>query len=143
MFTRRLLIVFAVLVGLTALAAGAAPRDPVVREDGPAAPVPPGAEAPAPLERTLKAGETGQRVMVEVGQTLVLTIEGTTLDTVRLAEYGNETVEPASPARFELLADVPGSYAIDLLEAGRRIGTLEVRAARQPSPGAAGRGVQS
>ena len=132
MLTRRLLIVLAVLVGLTALASGVAPREPVVRERGAPSPQPPpGTRPPDVLERTLDAGETGQRVVARVGQTVVITVEGAALDTVRLAEYGNETVEPASPARFELLADVPGSYAIDLLEADRRIGTLEVR----PAPG--------
>jgi hypothetical protein len=128
---RRLLIVLAVVIGLTALASGVAPREPVVRDDGSTPPVPPaGASRPDVVERTLAADETGQRVVARVGQTVVITIEGTALDTVRLAEYGDETVEAASPARFELLADVPGSYAIDLLEAGRRIGTLEIRPAR-------------
>jgi len=124
---RRLLIVLAVLIGLTALAAGVTPRQPVVREDGsrPA----PDAEAPPSIERTLDAAETDQRVRVSVGQTVVLIVESATLDTVSLAEYGNEPVEPDSPARFELLADVPGGYAIELLESGRRIGTLEVRPA--------------
>jgi hypothetical protein len=128
---RRLLIVLAVLIGLTALASGVAPREPVVREDGSRPAVPPAdTSPPGVVERTLSAGRTGQRVVARIGQTVVITIEGAALDTVRLAEYGDETVEPASPARFELLADVPGSYAIDLLEAGRRIGTLEIRPAR-------------
>jgi hypothetical protein len=137
---RRLLIVLAVLVGLTALASGVAPREPVVRDGGSASPRPPApTRAPGVLERTLDAGETGQRVVARIGQTVVITVEGATLDTVRLAEYGDETVEPASPARFELLADVPGSYAIDLLEADRRIGTLEVRRAPgQPDAGDSG-----
>jgi len=54
-------------------------------------------------------------------------VEADELDTVSLAEVGAETAEPGSPARFELLADVPGSYAIDLLESGRRIGVLKIR----------------
>ena len=39
---------------------------------------------------------------------------------------GTETAEPDSPARFELLAEIPGTYAIELLEAERRIGVLEI-----------------
>ena len=125
-----MLIVLAVLIGLTALASGVAPRPAVVDDDPSAAPP---AQAPPPaLDRTLDAGETGQRVSAQVGQTVVITVEGSSLDTVRLAEYGHETVDRDSPARFELLADVPGSYAIELLESGRRIGTLEIRAAEEP-----------
>ena len=76
-------------------------------------------------------------MVARVGQTVVITIEGAELDTVSLAEFGNETVEPGSPARFELRADVPGSYAIDLLESERRIGTLEIGPAASPA-GASG-----
>jgi hypothetical protein len=133
MLARRLLIVLAVLIGLTALASGVATRQPV--GGGDQRYVPPAAGArPAyqPIERTLDAADSGQRVVARVGQNVVITVEGAALDTVRLAEFGNETVEPASPARFELLADVPGSYAIELLESGRRIGTLEIRPAPEP-----------
>ncbi len=129
MLARRLLIVLAVLIALTALAAGVSPRDPVSGGGG----TPPSvdaAPAPPPVARTLRAEETGQRVVARVGQTVVLTVEASTLDTVHIAEVGSEGVEPASPARFELRADVPGSYAIELLESGRRIGTLDIRPAR-------------
>ena len=127
MLARRLLIVLAVLIGLTALASGVAPRQ-AVRDDAVSTPAPEAARPiPQPVERTLQASETGQRVLARVGQNVVIKVEASGLDTVRLAEYGNETVEPASPARFELLADVPGRYAIELIEAERRIGTLEIR----------------
>lgn len=134
MLARRLLIALAVLLGLTALAAGVTPRDPTVRQEGSTTPAGPGAgsPAPAPVQRTLSAEESGQRVVARVGQSVVLTVEAAALDTVGLAEFGYQTVEPDLPARFELRADVPGSYAIELLEAGRRIGTLEIRPARTP-----------
>ena len=130
MLARRLLIFLAVLIALTALAAGVAPRDPVGGGDGGPPPSVTSSPAPDPVERTLRAEETGQRVVARVGQTVVLTVEASTLDTVHIAEVGSEGVEPASPARFELRADVPGSYAIELLESGRRIGTLDIRPAR-------------
>jgi hypothetical protein len=140
MLARRLLIVLAVLIGLTALASGVSPREPAVRQDqSPTPPAGAGRPAPAPVERTLDAGAGDQRVVARVGQTVVITVEGATLDTVRLAEHGSETVDRDSPARFELLADVPGSYAIDLLESDRRIGTLEIR----PEDGEATGGAQS
>jgi hypothetical protein len=83
--------------------------------------------APRTVEKTLDAARGGQRVAARVGQPVVITVKGDALDTVSLGEIGTKTVEPASPARFELLADTPGRYPLDLLEAGRRIGMLEVR----------------
>ena len=130
MVARRLLIVLAVLLGLTALAAGVAPRQPIVQDPGGAPSPPPPPAASRSVHRTLDARETGQRVVARVGQTVVLTVRSRDLDTVSLEEVGVRTVEPASPARFELLADVPGSYAIELLEADQQIGTLEIRANR-------------
>lgn len=126
MLARRLLILAAVLMGLIALAAGVAPRESV-RDTGSPTPMP-GASAPmATVERTLDAQSTGQEVAARVGQTVVITVETDELDSVGLGDYEIETADPQSPARFELLADVAGSYPIHLLEADRTIGTLEVR----------------
>ena len=132
MLARRLLIALAILLGLTALAGGLAAPPRVVTPSAPGAP--PGGPAvasagkpPRPLERVLDADAAGQRVRARVGQPVVIEVRTDVLDTVSLAEYGNQPAEPDSPARFELLADTPGRYAIDLLEAGRRIGVLEVR----------------
>ena len=55
-----------------------------------------------------------------------IVVRSSELESVSLAEIGTETAEPDSPARFELRADVPGTYAIDLLEADRQIGVLEI-----------------
>jgi hypothetical protein len=49
---------------------------------------------------------------------------------VSIAELGDRTAEPDSPARFELFADVPGTYPIDAVESGQQIGTLEIRGSR-------------
>jgi hypothetical protein len=127
MVARRLLIALAVLMALTALAASLAPRDTPPREDdAPAAAAPP-APAREPVQATLDADGEGQRVVARVGQDVVIVVRSKELDTVSLAEVGSEPTEPDSPARFELLADVPGSYPIELLEAGRQIGVLEIR----------------
>ena len=127
MLARRLLIVLAVLLGLTALAGGAAPRRPApdVGAGGPAAQT--RGTTPPPIEETLQAAGSDQRVVARVGQSVTITVESDTLDSVSIAEIGTKTVEEESPARFELLADVPGSYPIELLEEERRIGTLEIR----------------
>jgi hypothetical protein len=124
---RRLLIALAVLMALTALAAGLAPRESPLRDD--ASPTPSaaaGKPAEEPVEATLDAESEGQRVEARVGQMVRIVVNSTELDSVELAEIGTETTEPDSPARFELLAEIPGTYAIELLEAERQIGVLEI-----------------
>jgi hypothetical protein len=134
MLARRLLILMAVMFGLTALAAGVTPRS--TPERGPVASAPPSRPVAPPMERTLDAAGSGQTVVVEAGQPLVLTVTGEELATVSIAEFGNAPVEASSPARFDLLVDVPGTYPIELLESGVEIGTLEVRPAGDSAPGA-------
>jgi hypothetical protein len=124
---RRLLIALAVLMVLTALAAGLSPRESTVGEDSAATPAAPTEPAPAPVQETLDAAAGGQRVVARVGQSVTIVVRSAELDSVSLAEVGTKTTEPDSPARFELLAEVPGTYPIELLEAGRRIGVLEIR----------------
>lgn len=133
MLARRMLVILAVLLGLTALAAGIAPPRPVVREGGarttPSPTAPAEAMASRTFERTISAdvGEDRQRIVARTGDTLVLTVESSGIDSVRIGDLATRAVEPDSPARFELLADDPGSHPIELLESDRRIGTLEVR----------------
>ena len=127
MLARRLLIALAVLMLLTALAASVAPRETGSRDDAAATPAAPAKPTVEPVQATLDASEEGQRVLARVGQTVTIVVRSDTLDTVSLAEVGAETTEPDSPARFELLADVPGTYPIELLEADRQIGVLEIR----------------
>jgi hypothetical protein len=129
MLARRLLILLAVLMGLTALASGVAPRQPVVRtspEPSPAGAVP----SPAPaVEARLDADlREPERVVVPEGRTLVMHVASDEPDTVLIAGLDRiEAVDPDSPARFELLAEPAGSYAIELVDARRTIGTLEIR----------------
>jgi hypothetical protein len=127
MLARRLLFALAVLLVLTAVAAALAPRETAPREDAAAAPPPTAQPARPAVEETLDAGASGQKVIARVGQNVTIIVESDELDTVELAELGTEPVEPDSPARFDLLADAPGSYPLVLLESGRRIGVLEVR----------------
>ena len=127
MLARRLLVMLAILMLLTAIAAGVAPRRSALDQNDATAPsATPTEQTSATIERTLDAAESGQRVTARVGQTVVLEIRSQELDTVTLAEYGSEPVEADSPARFELLADVPGRYTIELMEAEREIGALEI-----------------
>ena len=126
MLARRLLIALAVLMAITALAAGLAPRESALRED--ASPPPQASVAPTaePVEATLDAASEGQRVQAEVGQIVRIVVNTDELDSVQLADFGTETADPESPARFELLAEDPGTYPIELLEAERKIGELEI-----------------
>ena len=127
MLARRLLIALAVLMALTALTASLAPRETAPQHEDSATPAAPATPARGPVEETLDAGGEGQRVVARVGQDVTIIVRSEELDTVSLGEVGVETTEPDSPARFELLADVPGTYPIELLEADRQIGVLEIR----------------
>jgi hypothetical protein len=126
---RRLLILAAVLMLLTALAAGIAPRE---RAD---TGTPPGAAAPAPLpsgttkQRTIAAVPGADaRVRVRRGDELQLQVKGNVLDTVLLERLDRlDGIDPDSPAHFDLLIDAPkGVYPIKLVESGRRIGLLAI-----------------
>jgi hypothetical protein len=135
MLGRRFLLLVAVLMGLTALAASVAPREPPVRDRRAATPSPsatPTAEAAVgpsdirSVDKTISASEGPARITVRQGDLVHLTVESAELDTVSLMDEF-KPVEAQSPAEFDLLADKPGSYAIELLNAKRRIGTLVVR----------------
>ena len=143
MLGRRLLVVFAVLLGLTALATSLAPR-PTIRDGARAQPDATPTATPAParsgsasrrVERTISAdpGRKRASVRVRVGDVLALTVRGDLLDSVEIADLGKlEPVEPGSPARFEMLLDTPGEIRVTLLEAQRAVGLIEVSPTSQP-----------
>jgi hypothetical protein len=148
MMGRRLLLLVAVLMGLTALAASIAPRDTGTDEP----PAPPGRQgtvveptttpqlepaAPAPEEEgvvteTLSAAEGASPVRVHArpGQTVQLEVQGgpELFDEVVLIGLDRvEAIAPEAPARFEMYMDEPGRFEIRLLQADRRLGELLVR----------------
>jgi len=135
MLGRRFLLLVVVLMGLTALAASLAPREPLLRNRDQRAgtatptPTPPPVTANAlqPVERTIFTAENPTRVVVRKGQILQLTVRGSDVDSVMLLDE-IEPIEEDSPALFEILADEPGEYPISLIDADRQIGTLVVRA---------------
>jgi hypothetical protein len=135
MLGRRFLLLVAVLMGLTALAATIAPRQPLVAERSQRAtptpsPTPSPSAAPGgtlrAVERTISADSKPVRVAVRHGQQVQLTVTGSALDSVSLLDE-IEPIEEDSPALFDVLADTPGEYPIQLVDSGRRIGTLVVR----------------
>ena len=140
MLGRRLLVLFAVLLGLTALVTSLAPRPTITRPglaQPTATPVP--TETPAPatassrrIEKTISAdaGHGRACIRARVGDVLALTVKGDVLDGVEIEDAGKlEPIEPGSPARFEFLAESPGEHDIVLLDADRRVGILDIRAA--------------
>jgi hypothetical protein len=133
MLGRRFLLVVAVLMGLTALAASVAPRDPAVRDERRRATPTPTASAPAgpattrTVEREISAdAERPQRVVVDQGDIVQLEVASSELDSVVFMDE-MEPVDPDSNARFNILADEVAEHEIRLLDADRVIGTLEVR----------------
>jgi hypothetical protein len=127
MLGRRFLILVAVLMGMTALAASLAPRQPVSeqeRRESTATPAPAGAPTLVTIEKQLTTSEAN--VTVNEGDLVELTISGPESDSVMLLDR-MDTIHPDSPARFSLLAGEPGEYPIELVDAGREIGTLTIR----------------
>lgn len=136
MLGRRLMLLMAVLLGLTALATALAPRPRIDRQQT-ATPQPAPTAAPRPsaepaqarvVERTLDAdAERPVVVRARVGDTVRLVVRGDILDSVEVEGTGViDQVEPDSPARFELFAEERATHAIRLLDADKRIGRLEI-----------------
>lgn len=143
MLGRRLLLLFAVLLGLTALVTSLAPR-PSAPAGGADAPV--STPSPAPtrttqdrlpsrrLERTISAdaGRSRAHVRARAGDVLALTVRGDMLDGVEIDGLGKiEPISPDSPARFEMLLDAPGEFRVKLLDAQRAVGLIDVAPAPQ------------
>lgn len=126
MLGRRFLILVAVLMGMTALAATVAPRQPVTNEERQATPTPAPAGTPtmATIRKELTTSDAD--LTVNQGDLVELTISGPERDSVMLLDR-MDTVDPQSPARFSLLAGEPGEYPIELVDADRQIGTLVIR----------------
>ena len=129
MLGRRFLILVAVLMGLTALAASFAPRQPDTREErsGTATPTPATAGSPtfSTNHETLST-EDGGEVSVNVGDVVELEVAGPERGSVTVLGRV-DSIDPTTPARFALLAEEPGEYPIELVDDGEQIGTLVIR----------------
>ena len=127
MLGRRFLILVAVLMGMTALAASLAPRQPSTqqeRSESTPTPAPAGTSTLVTVEKQLTTSKAD--VTVNAGDLVELTISGPETDSVMLLDR-MDTIHPDSPARFSLLAGEPGEYPIELVDDDRRIGTLTIR----------------
>lgn len=141
MLGRRLLVLFAVLLGLTALVTSLAPRPTVTRpgvvQATPSPTTTPAPARPAPTSRRIvksisaDPGSPRTKIHARVGDVLALTVSGDVLDGVEIADAGKlEPIEPGAPARFEVLLDRQGELRVDLVDAERLIALVEVSGAR-------------
>jgi hypothetical protein len=128
MLGRRFLILVAVLMGLTALAASVAPRQQVnsERRESTPTPAPAGTPTIATVEKSISTADGDTRVTVSEGDLVELTVTGNERDSVIVLDR-IDSIDPVAPARFSLLAGEPGEHPIELVEDGRRIGTLVIR----------------
>jgi hypothetical protein len=123
MLARRLLLLAAVLMLLTALAAGLAPEP-----DDPAPAAPRAAQTPEIVEATLNTTDADQGIPARVGDLIRFEVAGDVLDQVQIERLDRiDAVEPTTPARFEVIPETAGVYPIRLIEADRRIGQLEIK----------------
>jgi hypothetical protein len=139
---RRALILFAVVLGLAALAASVTqPRREEERRE-PAPPPPatgtpeagpgPAGSRPARL-RFSQRGEPATRSL-RAGRSAVITVEVAGPGQVELEGLGlTMTAEPLTPAHFDVLAGEPGRHEVRFTPAGRNesevVGVLRVRPA--------------
>ena len=133
MHLRRALLLFAIVLGLAALAASLS-RSPSEsgREEPPALTDPPSASSNVSADLRLRSGRGGRRALLRAGQARTLLVAVPTPGQVELPELGlSAPAEPLTPARFEILVEDRGSYRVDFLPAGgseaRSLGALVVR----------------
>jgi hypothetical protein len=131
MLARRVLVLAAVLLALGAVAASLAPRDTTT-------PRPPTPSAAAPRlsqgrDVTLAVDASARRVQTvsaRVGDHVRLTVRASGPDAVSIAALGeSQAVDPYSPATFDFLPRIAGSFPVTLQQSGRRVATLRIRPA--------------
>jgi hypothetical protein len=147
---RRLLLVVAVLMGLTALAASIVPRDPGRLDPrSPAPQTSPTRTPPKPepagggkvttvkaVFSTTERKRAPKRVVAEVGDLVEVRVGGDVVDSVSVEGLTDVVpIDPDSPAEMQLLADEPGVYPVSLLGAERLVGRLDIRPRPAPAGG--------
>jgi hypothetical protein len=145
MAARRLLILMLVLLGVSTLAAALVPPQgdeeqatSTGRTNG--RPAQAGEDRGPPgrlIERTIRVAPHGaDTVRIHLDDQLALTVRSGVADQVEIPAFGQlEDLTPEAPARFNLLPDRTGTFAVRLLEAGRVIGRIEVSRAESRNRG--------
>ena len=133
MLVRRLLLLAAVLMLLTAVAASIAPRDLTGGDEGGPVRGPDDLPAGDTVTREIpSAPGSDSRIAVSRGDTLELEVSveasGDLRDAVLIERLDRiDPIDPTTNARFNLLIDAPaGTYPIRLIEDDRRIGAIVI-----------------
>lgn len=133
MHLRRALLLFALVLGLTALATAVTPTQNASEPGAvPAPPPPPAAAGGGAVMLSLgPVGPHSRRPAerVAAGRQVILTVHAAQAGLVAIPGLGRiATVTPDTPAVFDLVAPSPGRYEIALMPAGggaaQRVGTL-------------------
>jgi hypothetical protein len=128
---RRAILLFALVLGLAALAAAVSPSR-VAKGPALAPPSSSGSRA-APATRELAFAVGGKRVRrAREGEHVVVSVASEAGGLATIPRLGRTaSVGPAAPARFDLLAPPPGRYDVMIAVSGtsepKRIGTLVTR----------------
>jgi hypothetical protein len=137
---RRALLLFAIVLGLAAIASTIA-RAPdrggdETTDTAASAPPPsaasPGAKTPQPTTIEFRSAAKPQTLKLEQGQPATVLVDVETPAEVNIPSLGlTDTAEPLTPAMFEILATEPGSHPIMVQPAASetlpsKIGTLKV-----------------
>ena len=137
MHLRRALLLFAIVLGLAALATSVSrPARESSREERPTAPsapqATPGEEPDRDTELRLPAAGARRPLIVRAGEAVTLQVPVPDPGLVELLGLGlSSPAEPLTPARFELLIDDPGVHRVRFTPAGsdapRYLGRLVAR----------------
>jgi hypothetical protein len=137
MAARRLLILMLVLLGVSTLAAALVPpqgeeQRATSTDTKTGRPTKAGEDRGPPgrlIKRTIRVAPHGaDTVRIHRDDQLALTVRSGVADQVEIPAFGQlEDLTPEAPARFNLLPDRTGTFAVRLLAAGRVIGRIEVK----------------
>jgi hypothetical protein len=135
--TRRMTLLVLALLGLMVLVVTVSPPQRGSRDGAQTPTTTPGASSQAPLsdpdgfdvqaELSTAAGSRPKTIQAQLRDRVLITVQGTRPASVALGDLRIEELEAGVPARFELLADTPGTYPLVVLGDNRRIGTLQIR----------------
>jgi hypothetical protein len=139
MAARRLILVMLALLVLSSIAAALIPvqRDRVpARESTTTEPKKPTIVPGTFVHRTISAdAENKTRIRIRVGDQLGLKVTTEHPGSVEIPDFGQfENVDPAFPARFDILALEAGTFRVKLVDK-RTIATIEVAARAQSGGG--------
>lgn len=132
MGARRLLILMLVLLAVSTIAAALVP--PQERGDGTTSTTSTTTEPSSRatggrlVERGIRVKPHGSTAIeMRLGDQLALTVHTRFADQVEIPAFGLlEDVGPDAPARFDLLPERTGTFAVELVEAGRTVAEIRV-----------------